>query len=172
MTPRRLATSSQYYCGTANLLQLGLLFYNSVIQNHASWLPHHQLKQVPKPLMHMACSGHLRVKPASDFIFSLNDCSTVFSLINKKFDLSKPMYSLCARRRAKALRRCQSLTWRGRWVSFQWSDLKSVLMLTTHCKRCLVQNMSRNASHDPSTVEPSPGQPSPGETSQSHRAWP
>uniref|UniRef100_A0A8I6YJR8 Uncharacterized protein n=1 Tax=Hordeum vulgare subsp. vulgare TaxID=112509 RepID=A0A8I6YJR8_HORVV len=33
-------------------------------------------------------------------------------------------------------------------------------------------NMSRNASHDPSTVEPSPGQPSRGETSQSHRASP
>lgn len=36
-------------------------------------------------------------------------------------------------------------------------------------------NMSRNASHDPSTIEPSlgqpsPGQPSPGETSLSHRA--
>uniref|UniRef100_A0A8I6YKU2 Uncharacterized protein n=1 Tax=Hordeum vulgare subsp. vulgare TaxID=112509 RepID=A0A8I6YKU2_HORVV len=33
-------------------------------------------------------------------------------------------------------------------------------------------NISRNASHDPSTVEPSRGQPSPGETSQSHRASP
>ncbi|KAI5005318.1 hypothetical protein ZWY2020_032561 [Hordeum vulgare] len=33
-------------------------------------------------------------------------------------------------------------------------------------------NISRNASHDPSTVEPSPGQPSLGETSQSHRASP
>uniref|UniRef100_A0A8I6XY44 Uncharacterized protein n=1 Tax=Hordeum vulgare subsp. vulgare TaxID=112509 RepID=A0A8I6XY44_HORVV len=33
-------------------------------------------------------------------------------------------------------------------------------------------SISRNASHDPSTVEPSPGQPSPSETSQSHRASP
>uniref|UniRef100_A0A8I6XJJ1 Uncharacterized protein n=1 Tax=Hordeum vulgare subsp. vulgare TaxID=112509 RepID=A0A8I6XJJ1_HORVV len=33
-------------------------------------------------------------------------------------------------------------------------------------------NISRNASHDPCTVEPSRGQPSPGETSQSHRASP
>ncbi|KAI5000786.1 hypothetical protein ZWY2020_010745 [Hordeum vulgare] len=36
----------------------------------------------------------------------------------------------------------------------------------------LFVNMSRNASHDPSTLQPSPGQPSPGETSQSHRASP
>ncbi|KAI4988652.1 hypothetical protein ZWY2020_035892 [Hordeum vulgare] len=36
----------------------------------------------------------------------------------------------------------------------------------------LFMNISRNASHDPSTMEPSAGQPSPGETSQSHRASP